>query len=366
MNRCRLTVENSVLYGLNLLLSSESADQEDRFSALPPELVHRILNSVSVADAARVGCVSQRCRELHISNRFLNFPGGVEVMNSSDRVLAHRESNKVRSFSVNWVADYRDEERGLESRYGVDKSRFMGWIRTAVSFHVESLSVIYKPLMPRKNGREIEMDDIEFPYYVFVCESLKSLIVDMHCAILTNPSFSASSISNLVCLRLANVHVEYDKWFCNWISFSCIFLKELLLENVSGLENITIESSSLESLGLEFTKDYAFSLRARPNYYRLRTNLLRVADRHPKSWPTESLHISTPKLKHLKWVGKMMGDLYMGELNCLDEVEISVRHSYGVLDHFLSSIRSVKVLIVDPPTVEVKRHYTIFLNFFSR
>lgn len=67
----------------------------------------------------------------------------------------------------------------------------------------------------------------------------------------------------------------------------------------------------------------------------------------------------------------MLNHQQLGEMNCLEEVEISLT-SYGVSDldsvceQFLSSISSVKVLILDQVTAKVIKHaLTIYIcNYY--
>lgn len=89
----------------------------DRFSNLPDEVSHQILSLLTIEDLARVGCVSNRCKELYISNpsldiKFYNQDTStcnkrLRLLNSLDRFFVHRGGNKLQYFRVSWRSHYR-------------------------------------------------------------------------------------------------------------------------------------------------------------------------------------------------------------------------------------------------------------------
>ncbi|XP_062005764.1 F-box/FBD/LRR-repeat protein At1g78750-like [Rosa rugosa] len=346
----------------------------DRFSELPPEITHHILAFLPIADVTRVSSLSKRCRGLHLSNPTLNFDSfpsestltfdkRLELLNSLDRFLIQRGNNKVKYFSIIWTPEYHFGETEIESHCGLEKSRILGWIQNAVRCNVENLTVFFATFMPTL-GDTLQDHGIDFPSCVFLCESLRYLTLDMKCAILEAPSFSTSPSSNLVSLSLRNVTIEDDGGFCKWVSYCCRFIKKLWLERVCGLENITIASSSLESLSVQF-----------PCYFDI-DRLVIAGDKIENidiDWEYDSnkrnnrslLNISAPNLKYLKWVGNMLNHQHLGEMNCLEQVEISLT-SYDVNDldsvfeQFLCSISSVKVLLLDQVTAK-----TLFREGFT-
>lgn len=322
----------------------------DRFSALPPDVAHHILSFLPIADVTRVSCVSKRCQWLHLSNPTLNFNSfpyesiltfqkRLELFDSLHRFLTHRGNIKVKSFSINWVSEYHFKDTEILSKCRVEKSRILDWIHHAIDCNVEELTVFFGTVMP-KFGQILQDSHIEFPSCVFVCESLKYLTLDMNSAILTAPSFSTPPTSKLVSLSLRNVIVEDDEGFCKWVS-CCRFIKKLGLERIYGLEKITIKSSSLESLSIQC-----------PPFFDI--NRLEISGDINRY----SLNISASNLKYLKWDGNMLNHQHLGEMNCLEEAEISltfhgVNHLDIVCEQFLHRIRSVKVLTLDQETAKV-------------
>lgn len=113
------------------------------------------------------------------------------------------------------------------------------------------------------------------------------------------------------------------------------------IERIYWLEKITNKSSFLESLSIQC-----------PPFFDI--NGLEISgdiNRYP--W-----NISSPNLRYLKWDGNMLNHQHLGEMNCLEEAEISltfhgVNHLDIVCEQFLHRICSVKVLTLDQETAKV-------------
>ncbi|KAL6144529.1 hypothetical protein ACLB2K_055221 [Fragaria x ananassa] len=346
---------------------AEAQVSVDRFSELPPEVAHHIMAFLSMADVTRVSTLSKRCRGLHLSNPTLNFDSfpskstltfdkRLELLDSLDRFLIQRGNNKLKYLSIDWAPEYHHGETEIESHCVLQKSRILGWIQHAIYCNVEELYVFFATLVPALG--DILLDDfIDFPFCVFVCESLRYLTLDMKCTKLEAPSFCTSPISNLVSLCLRNVTIEDDEGFCKWVSYCCRFIKELGMKQVRGLENITIESSSLESFSIQC-----------PSYLHI-DRLVISGDKLEEidiNWECDSrkrnnslLNISAPNLMYLKWRGNMLNHQHIGEMSSLEQVEIylgaanDVNDLHSVCEQFLCSISSVQVLLLDKQTVEV-------------
>ncbi|CAN6689068.1 unnamed protein product [Malus baccata var. baccata] len=128
-------------------------------------------------------------------------------------------------------------------------------------------------------------------------------------------------------MRLKDVSIKNDgDRFLKWISGCCTSIKELLLEDCVGVNNVVIESSSLES------------------FYKL-------------------VNISAPNLKYLEWIGEFSNRQNLGNLMFLEKAVICSspwNSNFDVLFDFLCSIRKVKLLFLDPDTLEclrLKRDY---------
>ncbi|KAM2624459.1 hypothetical protein TB1_031434 [Malus domestica] len=207
----------------------------DRLSNLPDEVAHQMLSFLNFKELIRVGSVSKRCRELFLSTPSLvicspdsgNKQKHLNLLDSFDRFLLHRGDSKIQRLSISWCIS-----SGLANKI----FRMITWIHIAARCNVEVLDFAL-------NGKHIP-GTLELPACIFLCGSLRSLLVHMD-TILKAPSFACSS--NLQCLTLKSVTM--DEGFCKWISSSCKCIKKLQLSYVS-IENIIIESSSLESFSL--------------------------------------------------------------------------------------------------------------------
>ncbi|KAM1489031.1 hypothetical protein TB2_031610 [Malus domestica] len=207
----------------------------DRLSNLPDEVAHQMLSFLNFKELIRVGSVSKRCRELFLSTPSLvicspdsgNKQKHLNLLDSFDRFLLHRGDSKIQRLSISWCIS-----SGLANKIFC----MITWIHIAARCNVEVLDFAL-------NGKHIP-GTLELPACIFLCGSLRSLLVHMD-TILKAPSFACSS--NLQCLTLKSVTM--DEGFCKWISSSCKCIKKLQLSYVS-IENIIIESSSLESFSL--------------------------------------------------------------------------------------------------------------------
>ncbi|VVA22010.1 PREDICTED: F-box/LRR-repeat [Prunus dulcis] len=117
----------------------------DRFSNLPDEVAHRILSFLSLKDLTRVGAVSKRCRQFHLS---------VPVI-----------------FSINWSCFGSKPA----SKFSDDRFRVITWIVNAVRCNVEVLDL------------RLACDFLALPSCVFLSESLRSLSVHLTWRILGTP-----------------------------------------------------------------------------------------------------------------------------------------------------------------------------------
>ncbi|XP_004305019.1 PREDICTED: F-box/FBD/LRR-repeat protein At1g80470-like [Fragaria vesca subsp. vesca] len=343
-------------------MASQAQVSVDRFSELPLEMAHHILSFLSIADVIRVSSLSKTCKGLHLSNPILtmdSFPftltsdKRLELFNSLDRFLVQRGNNKVESFIFEMESVYQHGETEIESHCSFEKSRILSWIQNVVDHcNVEELHVVFESFMSNPEDYSLDVK-IDFPACIFLCQSLSYLNLQMDCAILKAPSFSTCPPSNLVHLILTHVTIEDGEGFCKWVSYCCRFIKELRLALVSGLDNITVQSSSLEYFWVHSD---------------VLSNLVISGDRIQEvyiDWEydvttkqsNKSLNISAPNLKCLTWIGNMLDHQHLGQVNCLEKLVISltcydVNDLDSVCEQFLCSIRSVKVLFLDAVTAK--------------
>ncbi|XP_050381581.1 F-box/LRR-repeat protein At5g02910-like [Argentina anserina] len=315
---------------------SESKSIIDRLSDLPDQVAHHILSFLTVTDLVRACCVSKRCRELSLSAPSLNFdeiPVGcrstcynrLQLMTYLERFLFHRGDNKVNSFRVNWERHYMDEDETV-CICASEHYRLITWINSAVRCNVEELDlkmVLYDP------------EEAFFPSSVFLCGTLKSLVVDMNFTILRTPSFGFSS--NLKKLQLKEVVIE-DEQFFKWISVSCKVIQELHLHEIRGIRTISIESSSLR----KFKFFDAF------NTYHLSIsgdNLESINIGWYVGLLNSSLNICAPNLKSLCWHGQLMNHLSLGRFRCLRTAVLNLRPEANEADKMYEILCSLGKVI---------------------
>ncbi|KAK9921292.1 hypothetical protein M0R45_029809 [Rubus argutus] len=334
----------------------ETSPEVDRFSNLPNEIAHHLLSLLSFKDFTRVGCVSKRCRRLHLSAPSIKFCEFSDVTNISscdvhkrlldsfDRFLNQRGDNKIRSFHFSWC--FRSlsgilEDEGMPNCY-CDDIRLNAWIDNAVRCNVEVVQIVNSA--PDWYHR--------LPSSLLLCQSLRSLLVDGKAYI--GREVTSSTFSNLEYLELKNVMIENDKEFWKWVSYSCKCIKDLHLEGVSGGKDIIIDSSSLESFS--FKSLFIHSARADSCNLNIsgdrleKINIKRVAR-------DSSIMISAPNLKRLCCHGSFARQHNFGELPCLEIADISADSFFNKVNHLalfglLCSIPRVEVLILSEPIVK--------------
>ncbi|CAN6713604.1 unnamed protein product [Malus baccata var. baccata] len=349
--------------------------RDDRFSALPDEVIHRILSPLPFSDVIRVGSLSKRCGQVCSSIPTLNFsefPSDstatfdkrLELLASLDSFFSQRDCNdkvQLQTLNINWEFPYRQFKwqvtipnwREHEAR------QVCASIRKAVGCRVENLSVFAGGRDPAAISFEANAgwllggpEPLEFPCCVLSSRFLKSIDFEMFGTIINARSFSTCIISNLVRLRLKNVMMEDGEGFCKWVSSACRFIKELLLEDVARLQNITIESSSLESFQLRSALGWHPLRHLHISAEKLEHICIACTTQERKSTPME---IFAPNLRYLSlyWRGDTTINLRSpGELNYLEKAELelvnikhrvdtdsSTSHDQLVLSRVLQSVK---------------------------
>lgn len=325
----------------------------DRFNDLSDEVVHHILSFLSIRDLACFGSASKRCKELCLSTPSLNFDElchrdlstsskRLMLLSSLDRFLVRRGDEKLQQFRLVWDIEYFLVK---EFSYEEEKFRVITWIHNAVKCNVEVLDL---------ECGSFRMALTPFPSCVFLCRSLRSLMVDMKLMVFKEPS--SASFSNLECLKLRNVKIA-DEGFFKWFSCYCNCIKELCLEQVSGVQNITIVSSSLLSFSFvnhSLTEQCQLSIAAE----KLVDLVIDI-----KSIPhRKSINILAPNLTSMKWIGRLLIHQNLGEFIRLEKADLFFLKTgacdFGIVSEFLCSICRVKVLILNAESLKVKRYYS--------
>ncbi|KAM1306088.1 hypothetical protein PS2_008563 [Malus domestica] len=304
----------------------------DRFSDLPNGVAYRILSFLAIRDLTCFGIASKRCRALYLSIPSLELrdflpkttPTGefrffshttcefrLRLLSSLDRFLLHRGDNRINYFGIYWNGHF-DLGSDRTPCFCVNvRSQIIDWIRNAVRCNVEVLCV-------SSNLKDFVVEPLAFPCGVFLCATLRSLCVNMDGTIVKTPSVSFSS--NIEYLELINVDIE-DEGFFKWISCSCKFLKELILSDVGRVENIIIESSSLEKFEVfdHFYDGICTLSHLTISGKKLETIAIWWSfDSHSGT----SLNMFAPKLKYLEWRGHLTNQANLGQLECLEKALI--------------------------------------------
>ncbi|XP_062003783.1 uncharacterized protein LOC133721238 isoform X2 [Rosa rugosa] len=255
------------------------------------------------------------CREIYLTSPSLKFDEfssantsschkRMNLLRSLDKFLIHRGENKIHQFCIRWVPPENFDHETPCFCGCNEKSGTMAWMQYAVRCKVEVLDLeisIFEKAMP-----------LAFPFFILQCKSLRSLSLDMNCMIHT-PSFAV--FSSLKCLELKNVRI-LDESFFKWISNSCKCIEELDLDDVHGIRNINIESSSLKSFKfgscnqtrfchLKISGEKLISIVVYWSFY---------------SSLNKSFSLSAPNLKRFYWFGNLLDHSNLGEPVCLEDV----------------------------------------------
>jgi hypothetical protein len=213
----------------------------DRISNLPIHIAHHILSFLAMEDIARLSIMSKWWQVLCISVPFLTLDGMkyrgqyfklTHLKNFIDRLMLQRNRMKIVQFSVCWMF--------LE--WDSDEYRFLTWLHEAVRCNIEVLYLDLSIFLP---------GTFQMPLCVLHCESLRFLTVRLYGGILQLPS--SFGFTKLQSLSLTRVRV-LDKLFVEQVSSFCNFLDKLCLDDVSGMNNINIQSSSLKYIEIRSYK----------------------------------------------------------------------------------------------------------------
>ncbi|KAE7995312.1 hypothetical protein FH972_000126 [Carpinus fangiana] len=206
-------------------------ENSDRISNLPAHIAHHILSFLMMEDIVRLSIVSKWWQELCISIPSLTIDSkqyGLKdfsvfhFQNFLDRWMIQRNEMKMVQFWVRWTF----------LKWHSQEYRFLTWVHDAVRCNVEVLYLDLLIVLPRT---------FKMPLCVLHCESLRFLTMHLHGVVLQLPS--STRFTKLQSLSLTSVRV-LEEIFVEQILSSCNSLKQLCLDDVKGLNNINIRSSS--------------------------------------------------------------------------------------------------------------------------
>ncbi|XP_070676347.1 putative F-box protein At1g32020 [Malus domestica] len=197
-------------------VSSESGI--DRFSDLPDEVAHHI-SFLNFKDLNRVGALSKRCRQFHLSVPSVDFHTDhwtdkeqikqhvASLMSSFDRYLHFRGYNRMQRV---WIL-LSFSNCNNETKYCGDQSRLLlKWIHNAVRCNVEDLDLYFSHCVT---------SSFSLPSFIFHSQSLRSLSVSMdifESQVVEAPSLYFSS--SLRYLSLSFVKIVDESLFASGIS----------------------------------------------------------------------------------------------------------------------------------------------------
>ncbi|PQQ03186.1 putative F-box/FBD/LRR-repeat protein [Prunus yedoensis var. nudiflora] len=141
--------------------------------------------------------------------------------------------------------------------------------------------------------------------------------------------------------------------FFKWIASSCKCIKKLELLRIGGIQNITIESSSLENFRPR--THYKDPLHFNISGEKLETIDIELRPTYCREPNSNSLKVFAPNLKHLKWKGSVGNVQNLGKLMSLEKVELLLRHEgnqFGTVIEVLCNISWPKVLIISEETIK--------------
>ncbi|XP_050142232.1 F-box/LRR-repeat protein At3g58900-like [Malus sylvestris] len=308
-------------------ISSESG--VDRFSDLPDEVAHHILSLLNFRDLTRVGALSKRCRQFHLSVPVVDF-GTVwwkdvkqvdlaRLVTTFDRYLHLRGHNRMQRVRIGLRLSTSEEEENVSD----DHSQVvLNWIRTAVRCNVEELDLFLEHSVT---------STFSLPSSIFHSQSLRSLSVSMdifESQVVEAPSLYFSS--NLRYLSLSFVKIV-DEGLFKWISCCCkwIFIFGILFND--GDVHLSISGEKLENIVMAWSGCFV-----------------------PVD-SSASLKIFAPNLKNLKWDGNLRNSQDLGKLKSLEKVEICLKpqkNEFGKVVEVLCCICSAKVLIIHAKIVK--------------
>ncbi|GAV56746.1 F-box domain-containing protein [Cephalotus follicularis] len=277
--------------------------REDRLSDLPDDIAHLILSFLSLKEYLILSFVSKRCRDLLLTMPSLNYDAPnrhlgrrmsrTRYMNFFDRILMHRQTNKINSLRIRWAL-YRD------TLY-----RIWTWLEVAVKCNVEVID------LEITEGRRLQFIP---PVSLLCCESLTSLTLNLNRCSFVLP-FSTVGFTHLQSLSIKYVKIQNDS-FCEWLSTFCKSLKELTLEHIEDVHNITIKISSLERFFM-LNPIHLCHL----NVLGDMLQIIHVNWRFD-SPVGKSLKICAPNLKMLTWNGNPTNNNCVGDFIHLEGVQL--------------------------------------------
>lgn len=318
-----------------------SVESSDRISILLDHIALHILSFLAMKDIARLSIMSKRWRALCISIPSLTFDNSQFVqcrhkcdrfMDFLDRFILRRSGIKMPHFCVRWMSE----------KWYLEGYRVLTWLHYAVRSNVEVLDL------------ELDIRSVgvlQMPLDVVRCESLRFLTVDLHGQVFQLPS--SNGFTKLQSLTLKRVRV-LDKLFVEHVLSFCESLDKLCLDNVKGISDINIKSSSLTYLEI---RSYDYSDLFHINVSAEVLDVLIVGWKFTSSGD-RSLKIAAPHLKYLTWDGFGPDNYFLGNLRCLRSFALSLEEvsSSSYLVECFHSVEGIEDLVIHVQCLKVKKH----------
>lgn len=210
---------------------------EDRISNLPSEIIDRILECMSVRDAARTSILSRKWRDFWPMHSKLIFDEhtfrvirhGVLLMpdNQIDKII-----NKILLQHMGPVVKFLLDLSYINSAQYSDVDQ---WMFLLSRNGVKELSLLHSRLAAKS---------YRLPSYVFSCSSLEHLVLHK---VIIEP-FSCIFMGNLTSLSFKNVKFESSSSEGYSSCLTTPQLKRLSIERCDGIQHLEIVALSLEVL----------------------------------------------------------------------------------------------------------------------
>ncbi|XWS59529.1 hypothetical protein CRYUN_Cryun08bG0129800 [Craigia yunnanensis] len=294
----------------NTLAATYSSRKVDRFSNLQDNVYDLIFSFLGVLDVMNLSICSKRLPDLCYSAESLT----IESFGNAD---------SYNRFLIN-----RGDSSNYFDRFGYDIST---WIRYAVRCNVEDL---YIQLTGTTYSR---ITRYRFPSCLFSCRTLRNMTIYMDDGTLEFPSATACIHLRSLVLKGIRIYGKNKSSFANFLSSFCN-LKDLWIENISGMRSIKVKSSSLESfsfLNVETRDDDVCNLSISGDHLqRLRLNC------NCNFKGEGSLEIDAPNVKDFEWEGSVAHRFCLKGFEQLDVAKIFLAHDRISSNNLYEVVRS--------------------------
>ncbi|CAK7353402.1 unnamed protein product [Dovyalis caffra] len=326
----------------------------DRLSGQPDQVIFRIFSFLGANETARLGVVSKRFNHLCISSPYLSFIADFD--SGSDHSCLRTRYNNFCSY-VNKVLRWREKTGGRlqrllvhwpckQRRFDIGETAVSSWVSIATKCGVEELDM----LLHVEPGRGYSL-----PGCIYKCESLRALKLNLQ---MGKFCFQILGFDWLKELWLDSVTIG-DKYFGQKTDL-CKSLKRLILENVDGINDLSIKSSSLEKLEIS---DCRFANSFFGGNFNISSSSFKVLTisgcQFKASW---QVNLNCPSVENLTVQDSEFGRVFVCKIDCesLETLQVCGSHFSAAFQLQVDCPSVIKAMISNCRFAEV-----CFLNIKS-